>query len=66
MCTFMTTVEDIEGAVCQLAPAELDRFRWFDVRHFDKRIERDMLGLANWTEWQTKRPQSTAQAALAS
>jgi hypothetical protein len=43
----MTTVEDIERAVLQLAPAELDRFRmWFeafDGQRFDERIERDAL-----------------------
>ena len=41
----MTTVEDIERAISQLAPAELDRFRaWFetfDAQRFDERIERD-------------------------
>jgi len=41
----MTTVEDIERAVSQLAPAELERFRvWFeafDAQRFDERIERD-------------------------
>jgi hypothetical protein len=41
----MTTVEDIERAILQLPPAELDRFRvWFemlDAQRFDERIERD-------------------------
>jgi hypothetical protein len=41
----MTTIEDIEKAVSQLSPAELDRFRvWFemfDAQRFDERIERD-------------------------
>jgi hypothetical protein len=41
----MTTVEDIEKAILQLPPAELDRFRvWFemlDAQRFDERIERD-------------------------
>jgi hypothetical protein len=41
----MKTVEDIEKAIAQLAPADLDRFRaWyeaFDARRFDERIERD-------------------------
>jgi hypothetical protein len=41
----MTTVEDIERAILQLPPAELDRFRaWFealDAERFDERIERD-------------------------
>jgi hypothetical protein len=41
----MTTVEDIEKAISQLPPAELDRFRvWFemfDAQQFDERIERD-------------------------
>ena len=41
----MTTVEDIERAISQLSPAELDRFRvWFEVfnaQRFDERIERD-------------------------
>jgi hypothetical protein len=45
MCTLMTTVEDIERAILQLPPAELDRFRaWFealDAQRFDERIERD-------------------------
>ena len=41
----MTTAEDIEKAVEQLAPRELARFRaWFeafDARQFDAVIERD-------------------------
>jgi hypothetical protein len=41
----MTTAEDIEKAVEQLAPRELARFRaWFeefDERQFDAAIERD-------------------------
>jgi hypothetical protein len=41
----MTTTEDIEKAVEQLAPRELARFRaWFetfDAERFDKEIERD-------------------------
>jgi hypothetical protein len=41
----MTTVEDIEKAVGQLAPRELARFRaWFeafDAVQFDAAIERD-------------------------
>jgi hypothetical protein len=41
----MTTAEDIEKAVEQLAPAELARFRaWFeafDAEQFDAAIERD-------------------------
>ncbi|WP_315707357.1 MULTISPECIES: hypothetical protein [unclassified Bradyrhizobium] len=41
----MTTAEEIEKAVEQLAPAELVRFRaWFEAfeaRNFDARIERD-------------------------
>ena len=41
----MTTAEDIEKAVEQLAPSELARFRaWFeafDARQFDASIERD-------------------------
>ena len=41
----MTTAEDIERAVEQLAPRELARFRaWFeafDARQFDAAIERD-------------------------
>ena len=41
----MKTVEDIEKAVTQLAPADLDKFRaWyeaFDAQRFDERIERD-------------------------
>jgi hypothetical protein len=41
----MTTVEDIERAILQLPPAELDRFRaWFEAleaERFDERIERD-------------------------
>jgi hypothetical protein len=45
MLTAMTTVEDIEKAISQLPPAELDRFRaWFesfDAERFDERIERD-------------------------
>jgi hypothetical protein len=40
----MTSVEDIERAVSQLPPAELERFRmWFetfDAQRFDERIER--------------------------
>jgi len=42
----MTTAEDIEKAVEQLAPRELERFRaWheaFDARQFDAAIERDI------------------------
>jgi hypothetical protein len=42
----MTTAEDIEKAVEQLAPRELARFRaWFDefdAQHFDAVIERDV------------------------
>jgi hypothetical protein len=42
----MTTAEDIEKAVEQLAPRELARFRaWFeefDARQFDIAIERDV------------------------
>ena len=41
----MTTLEEIEKAVAQLAPRELDRFRaWFEefqAKRFDERIERD-------------------------
>jgi hypothetical protein len=41
----MTTAEDIEKAVEQLAPGELARFRaWFeafDAREFDAAVERD-------------------------
>lgn len=41
----MTSVEDIERAIAELPPAELDRFRaWFesfDARRFDEKIERD-------------------------
>jgi hypothetical protein len=41
----MTTIEDIERAILQLPPADLDRFRaWFetlDAQRFDERIERD-------------------------
>jgi hypothetical protein len=41
----MTTVEDIERAVAELAPDELARFRaWFaefDAARFDEKIERD-------------------------
>ena len=41
----MTTTEDIEKAIEQLAPPELARFRaWFeafDARQFDAAIERD-------------------------
>jgi hypothetical protein len=41
----MPTAEDIEKAVEQLAPLELERFRaWFesfDARRFDAAIERD-------------------------
>jgi hypothetical protein len=41
----MTTAEDIEKAVAQLAPSELARFRaWFeefDAKQFDDAIERD-------------------------
>jgi hypothetical protein len=42
----MTTAEDIEKALEQLAPRELERFRaWyeaFDARQFDAAIERDI------------------------
>jgi len=42
----MTTAEDVEKAVEQLAPRELARFRaWFeafDVAQFDAAIERDI------------------------
>jgi hypothetical protein len=42
----MTTAEDIEKAVKQLAPRELARFRaWFEVfdaEQFDTAIERDI------------------------
>jgi hypothetical protein len=41
----MTTLEDIEKAVTQLSPRELDRFRaWFEEFQselFDRKIERD-------------------------
>ncbi|HEX8166282.1 MAG TPA: hypothetical protein VF601_10915 [Beijerinckiaceae bacterium] len=41
----MTTVQDIENAVAQLAPEELAAFRtWFeafDAARFDERIEQD-------------------------
>jgi hypothetical protein len=41
----MKTVEDIEKAITQLGPAEVDKFRaWyevFDAQRFDQRIERD-------------------------
>ena len=44
----MTTAEDIEKAVDQLAPRELARFRaWFeafDAHRFDAAIERDISG----------------------
>jgi len=43
---FMITIEDIEKAISQLPPAELDKFRvWFEVfdaQRFDERIERDV------------------------
>ena len=42
----MTTAEDVEKAVEQLDPHELERFRaWyeaFDARQFDAAIERDI------------------------
>jgi hypothetical protein len=45
--TVMTTAEDIEKAVEQLAPRELARFRaWFeafDSNRFDAAIERDAI-----------------------
>ena len=41
----MTELEEIERAVAELAPRELERFRaWFDefqAAHFDEKIERD-------------------------
>ena len=41
----MTKLEDIEKAVAELAPRELERFRaWFDefqAARFDEKIERD-------------------------
>jgi hypothetical protein len=41
----MMTVEDIERAIAQLAPADLDklraRYEVFDAQRFDERIERD-------------------------
>ncbi len=41
----MSTVEDLEKAVAQLAPGDLARFRaWFDsfdAARFDERIARD-------------------------
>ena len=41
----MTKLEDIEKAVAELAPRELDRFRaWFEefqAARFDEKIERD-------------------------
>jgi hypothetical protein len=44
----MTTAEEIEKAIEQLAPRELARFRaWFaafDAAHFDAAIERDAAG----------------------
>jgi len=44
----MTTLEDIEKAVTQLSPRELDRFRaWFEEfqsERFDRKIERDAQG----------------------
>jgi hypothetical protein len=44
----MTTAEDIEKAIEQLAPRELARFRaWFeafDAERFDSAIERDARG----------------------
>jgi hypothetical protein len=44
----MTTVEDIEKAVANLSPRELDRFRtWFEefqAVRFDAAIERDVRG----------------------
>jgi len=44
----MTTVEDIEKAVANLPPPELERFRaWFEefqAARFDARIERDVRG----------------------
>jgi len=43
----MTTAEDLEKAIEQLAPPELARFRaWFeafDAEQFDAAIERDVL-----------------------
>jgi len=45
MLANMTTVEDIETAISQLEPAELDKFRaWFssfDAQRFDEKIEQD-------------------------
>ena len=42
--TFMSTVEDIENAVAELAPEDLAKFRaWFeqfDAARFDRKIER--------------------------
>lgn len=44
----MSTIEDIEKAIANLAPAELAEFRaWFDrfdAARFDERIARDAQG----------------------
>ena len=46
MLVLLTTAEDVEKAVEQLAPRELARFRaWFeayDARQFDAAIEQDI------------------------
>ena len=62
----MMKVEDIEKAIAQLAPADLDKFRaWyeaFDAQRFDERIEA-MLRPGNWIEWRMRLSPNTAQAA---
>jgi hypothetical protein len=46
--TVMTTIEDIEKAVADLPPDQLQRFRaWFaefEAARFDQQIERDAKG----------------------
>ena len=48
MFTGMTTIEDIEKAVAELPPDQLQQFRaWFaefEAARFDQKIERDAKG----------------------
>jgi hypothetical protein len=66
----MTTAEDIEKAVKQLAASELARFRaWFEVfdaGRFDAAIARDVWLPGSWMNWPRKRSLRIGRANRAS
>jgi hypothetical protein len=60
MCSLMTRVEDIEGAICRLTGRVSRVVETFDAEHCGERIKRD-AGASQPDGWRTK--QSAARAA---